>query len=204
MDALPADFSDAVGRRFSEGAALALRSKLWARRQEVRKQCLAPAGDVGKGLLEIAGVPGVGNGAGMVGKVQEQAALMFRVAAQQSAHVGEVVFLHSNKQVIGGIVLTPQLHGALPGAGDAMCGQDAARAGVRRVADFFAARGGGGDEKMAGKPTLFHQVLHEKFGHRAAADIAVADKQYFYHLFISPFKSCIPSQTLDISGFSDF
>ena len=35
MDALPADYSDAVGRRFSEGAALALRGKLWARREEV-------------------------------------------------------------------------------------------------------------------------------------------------------------------------
>jgi len=32
----------------------------------------------------------------------------------------------------------------------------------------------------------------------------VADEKYFNHLFISPFKSCISSQTLDISGFSDF
>ena len=39
---------------------------------------------------------------------------------------------------------------------------------------------------------------------RTFRDIAVANEKYFYHLFISPFKSCISSQTLDISGFSDF
>ena len=32
-----------------------------------------------------------------------------------------------------------------------------------------------------------------------------ADQEHMNnHLFISPFKSCISSQTLDISGFSDF
>ena len=32
-------------------------------------------------------------------------------------------------------------------------------------------------------------------------DIAVAHKKYFYHLFITPHKSCISSQMLDITGF---
>ena len=40
--------------------------------------------------------------------------------------------------------------------------------------------------------------------HWGTADVAVANKKYFYHLFISPFKSCISSQALDFSGFSDF
>ena len=35
-------------------------------------------------------------------------------------------------------------------------------------------------------------------------DTAVADKKYSNHILITPFKSCISSQTLDISGFSDF
>ena len=48
------------------------------------------------------------------------------------------------------------------------------------------------------------QMGEDALGHGAAADVAVANKKYFYHLFISPFKSCISSQTLDISGFSDF
>jgi len=29
----------------------------------------------------------------------------------------------------------------------------------------------------------------------------VANKKYFYHLFISPFKSCISSQMPNIAGF---
>ena len=48
------------------------------------------------------------------------------------------------------------------------------------------------------------QMGEDALSHGAAADVAVADEKYFYHLFISPFKSCISSQTLDFSGFSDF
>ena len=32
------------------------------------------------------------------------------------------------------------------------------------------------------QPRFFHQVLHHKFRHGAAADIAVANEKYLYHL----------------------
>ena len=35
-------------------------------------------------------------------------------------------------------------------------------------------------------------------------DIAVADKEYFYHRFISPHIFCVSSQMLDFTGFSDY
>ena len=58
--------------------------------------------------------------------------------------------------------------------------------------------------ELSGKSAFFYHVAEKIFRHGGTADVAVADKKYFYHLFISPFKSCISSQTLDISGFSDF
>ena len=75
---------------------------------------------------------------------------------------------------------------------------------MRRVTDFLTAGRSGIDLELVVEVELVGQVGEDAFGHGAAADVAVADKKYFYHLFISPFKSCISSQTLDISGFSDF
>jgi hypothetical protein len=89
-------------------------------------------------------------------------------------------------------------------AGNPELSEFAPGAVMRRIADLLPAGGCGINVKRVGQAILIDHVLENILGHSAAADIAVANEKYFYHLFISPFKSCISSQTLDISGFSDF
>lgn len=57
-----------------------------------------------------------------------------------------------------------------------MLGELAPRGQIDGIADLIAARRRGVDLKFVGKSCLFDQVLHHKFRHRAAADIAQADK----------------------------
>ena len=45
------------------------------------------------------------------------------------------------------------------------------------------------------------EVGEYALSHGGTTDVAVADEKYFYHLFISPFKSCISSQMPNIAGF---
>ena len=73
-----------------------------------------------------------------------------------------------------------------------------------RVSGLLIGGRRGFDIKFSGKVVFCHEVFKVELGEWASADVAEANKKYFYHLFISPFKSCISSQTLDISGFSDF
>ena len=47
------------------------------------------------------------------------------------------------------------------------------------------------------------QIGEDELRHSAAADVAVANEQDFMHRFISPDKSCVSSQNLDITGFFD-
>ena len=79
-----------------------------------------------------------------------------------------------------------QLAGRLAGAADPMLGQLAAGGWIDRVAQLLPAGGGGLDEKFFLQPRLLHHVFHDKLRHRAAADVAVADKKHFGHASRSP------------------
>ena len=73
----------------------------------------------------------------------------------------------------------------------------APRRRIDGVSYLLRARRGGRDEKSLLHACLFYDILHYKFRHRAAADIAVADKKYFYHC-------CITSHFLVFLGISGF
>lgn len=53
---------------------------------------------------------------------------------------------------------------------------------VHRIADFLSTGGRGGDFELLRESNLVYQILHDKFCHRAAADVAVADKKYLCHV----------------------
>ena len=58
---------------------------------------------------------------------------------------------------------------------------------IDRVADFLGAGGGGCDFKFIRKPGFGYQVFHYKFGHWAAANVPMAQKNYLCHsLHIPP------------------
>ena len=56
--------------------------------------------------------------------------------------------------------------------------------GINGISELLRAGSGGGDLKFRLAAGFLYQVLHYKFRHRAAADVAVTHKQDFCHLFL--------------------
>jgi hypothetical protein len=83
-------------------------------------------------------------------------------------------------------------------AWDPLLRQLAPRSVVHSISDFLAGSPGRINQKVLLHTGLPHKMLHHIFRHGAAADIAVANKQYFYHRLMSPYKSCISFQMPNI------
>ena len=110
--------------------------------------------------------------------------LSLRIAAADAAHIPDVGLVHADEQVPVPIVLPPQLPGQLALAADAVLGQLPAGRRIDRVADLLSAGGGRFDVKFLLQSRLFHQIFHNKLGHRAPANIAVAHKKHSNHVKI--------------------
>jgi len=141
---------------------------------------VAPAG------LKISCVPWIGDIAGAVGEIHEEVQFAFRVAAADAAYVPEVGAVHADEHVVSVIVVPPKLPRGLALAVDAVLCEFAPGGRVDRVADLLRAGGGGGDGEVAGQAAAGGQILHDEFSHGAAADVAVANEKYFYHIFYIP------------------
>ena len=111
-----------------------------------------------------------------VGVVEQPVHLPRRITAADTLHVFEVRALHADEQIVLLVVLRRELARSVSLAGNAVLGELAPRGRIDGIADLIAARRRGVDLKFVGKSCLFDQVLHHKFRHRAAADIAQADK----------------------------
>ena len=98
------------------------------------------------------------------------------ITAADALHVFEVRALHADEQIVLLVVLRRELARSVSLAGNAVLGELAPRGRIDGIADLIAARRRGVDLKFVGKSCLFDQILHHKFRHRAAADIAQADK----------------------------
>ena len=98
----------------------------------------------------------------------------------------QVRAVHADQQVVLVVVLIGELPRRVAVAGYPMLCQLAPRRGIDRVADFLPAGGRRFDMKLWRQPSPFHQVLHHKLGHRAAADVPMADKQDILHTDSSP------------------
>jgi len=72
---------------------------------------------------------------------------------------------------------------------------------VRRIADLLTAGGEAVDFKIVGKAEGSYFVGEYALSKSRAANIAVADKKYFYHCFISP---CFAPECPVLQGFSGF
>ena len=112
---------------------------------------------------------------------------MLRVAAHKARHIAQVVVIHGDQILVGFVIPPGHLPGGFSRAGDAVLGQLPPGGRIDRVADLLGACGRRGDLKPPGKPGLFHQILHHKFCHGAAANVAVADEKHFRHVKIFPY-----------------
>jgi len=116
-------------------------------------------------------------------------------------HVADVPGIHADEIVVGGIVGPGQLSGGFTRAADSYLAELFPGPPVDRVAGLLGTGGSGCDLEPGFQTGFFHHILHDKFSHGAAADVAVADKQDFYHFLITPYMFCISSQMLDFAGF---
>ena len=143
---------------------------------------LAAFEDVAPGGFEVAGIPGVGHFAGTGGVVHEHADPAVGVAATDAGHVADVPLVHADEQVEAVVVAAGHLTGPLSLAADAVLGQFATGGGIDLVTDLLGGGGGRFNLEFTLEPCLADEVLHDELRHRTAADIAVTDKQYTFHI----------------------
>ena len=143
--------------------------------------------NVPPGGRKITRVPRVGHVAGAGGVVEQTVDFARRVAAADAGHIADVGAVHPDEQIVFVVVRPRHLPRRVRPAGHAVRCQFPPRGRIDRVADLLGAGGGGCDFKFIRKPGFGHKVFHYKFRHGAAANVAVAQKNYLCHsLHIPP------------------
>ena len=131
-------------------------------------------------------VPRIGNVAGAGGVVHHFADLLFGIAAEDDVHIADVSRIHTDKKIVFVVVIEAKLNRILAVGGDAVLCKLRLRGGINGIAnavyDLLAARSLRSDQILILHPALCHHFLKYKFRHRTAADIAVADEHYSFHL----------------------
>ena len=150
------------------------------------QQPLAPRQHVPPGCLEIFRVPWIGDIAGIIGKIHQEMDFVGKVAAADPVHIPQVGMIHSNQEIVFLVVAVQELPGSLAGTVDAMLGQLAASRRIHRIADLLGAGSRRLDLNALLQTGFLHQILHDKLGHRASANIAVAEKKYPDHAPYTP------------------
>ncbi len=115
--------------------------------------------------------------------VQQQPELTLRVAAKKPLHGPQVAPLHTYYQVMLPIVAFAKLPGGFARRVYAVLHELAPCGRVYRVAQLLAAGAGRSYGEL--KPRLCGQVLHHELGHRAAAYVSKAHKEYSHSLCTS-------------------
>ena len=157
--------------------------------------------DIVQGYLEIVRVPGVGDIAGMVGPVEQERYLVFRVgssglrlahgvpapavaplAQEQPVDASKVLRVHPHDVVKLSVVGRSHLARPMVAAGDARPLQCTTRAGMDVVSQLLAAGGRRVDHKLVGAPRLAREVGKDELGHGGPADVAVAYEEDLGHV----------------------
>ena len=109
---------------------------------------------------------------------------MLRIAAEDTLHASQIISVHADKQIALRIILRPQLTRTVGASGQTMPRKLPLRARMHWVADLLRA-----DRRRIHiirpfKLTRADFFRKNRLRHRAAADIAVADKQDTLHVDI--------------------
>ena len=150
------------------------------------KNSLASFLHIPPGRIEIAGVPRIGYLAGTIGKIHQKMHLAGRIAAADALHISQVGMIHANQKVVLLVIAVQKLPGSFAGTVDAMLGQLAASRRIHRIADLLGACRCRFDLKALLQTGFLHQVLHNELGHRASANVAVAEEKYPDHALNTP------------------
>ena len=140
--------------------------------------------NVPPGGRKITRVPRVGHVAGAGGVVEQAVDFARRVAAADAGHIADVGAVHPDEQVVFVVVRPRHLPRRVRPADHAVRRQLPLRGWVDRVAELLGACRRRVNDEPLPCPGFSGHILHHKLRHRTAADVAVADKQYFYHILI--------------------
>lgn len=138
--------------------------------------------NVPPGGRKITRVPRVGHVAGAGGVVEQAVDLARRVAAADAGHIADVGAVHPDEQVVFVVVRPRHLPRRVRPAEHAVRRQLPPRGWVDRVAEFLGACRRRVNDEPLPCPGFSGHILHHKLRHRTAADVAVANEKYFYHL----------------------
>ena len=105
------------------------------------QQPLTPRQLILPSRFEVFGVPRVGNIAGVVCVVHQEAQLAGKVAAADTVHIPQVRAVHADQEIVFFVVGTGELPRRMAVAGDPMLCQLAPRREIDRVADLLPAGG---------------------------------------------------------------
>ena len=133
------------------------------------------------GGVEIAGVPGVGHVAGAIGPIEQARDLAIGVLPKNSVQAAGVRVVHIDIVVPVAILRATHLTCAMCDDGNPDLAQLRNGTVVRRVADLLGRGRSGINDKLARAPGAVHQLGKHRLGHRRAADVPMADKQYTLH-----------------------
>ena len=126
--------------------------------------------------LEVAGVPRVGDVALLADIGEETVDFVLRIAGCETVKVAHVLCVHADDAVIGAVVDGSHQCCAPLRERDAVRTEDFACAAMRVAAKLVAVERLRRDANFIGEPRLAHELFHDEFCHRGAADVAVADE----------------------------
>ena len=134
------------------------------------------------GNVEIAGIPRISHIAGAVGIVQYFTDLAFGISFEHAKEITDVGAVHTDDEIKIAVVCPCDLPGPVAAAVNAGFGEFFSGTVVDGSADLLGGGGGGVDEKFLFMAGFSYQMLHNIFRHGGTTDIAMADKQDFYHI----------------------
>ena len=132
-------------------------------------QCETSFQNIGIGLLEISGIPGIGDIPGMVGKVEETMNFSFVIAGKNFQNVADIRLFHADDIVVEIIVPGIELFGGPVVTGDSFFGQQLSDRRIDGISELFPA-----GSLTRRKSLPLRDIAEDEFRHRRTADIAVA------------------------------
>ena len=103
------------------------------------QQPLTPRQHILPGCLEIAGVPRVGNIAGLLGVVHQEVQLAREIATADAVHIPQVRTVHTDQEIVFFVVGIGKLPRCVAVAGDPVLRQLAPRRRINRIANLLPA-----------------------------------------------------------------
>ena len=168
---------------------------------QIRQKAVASLHDIAVRRLKISRIPRIRNIAAGTGEGKKFVNLSIRIIFQHPVQIADIRGIHAD-DVVGALVILPcNLLCVMRHERNVLLAQFIDCPVVRRIADLLAAGGEAVDFKIVGKAEGIYFVGEYALSKSRAANIAVTNKQYFNHSFVSP---CFAPECPVLQDFLEF